>query len=74
VPRCTKVTRTVVDPYFRDALADRLHVAGISNLQSIDADLDARLGARIAQARKPAREEFSLPDLDHAPLVSYGIR
>jgi hypothetical protein len=43
-------------------------------LQSIDADLDARSRVRITQARKPASKELGLPDLDHAPTVSYGIR
>src|SRR5262249_25027840 len=66
------ITRTVVDPHFRHALAHRLHVAGISNLESIDAGLDARSRTPITQVCEPMREELSLSDLDHRRLYPMG--
>jgi hypothetical protein len=48
------IARALVDPHFRDALADRFYVAGISNRQTPDACVDAHACPAVAKARQPA--------------------
>ena len=65
------VPRTIVDPHFRDATAHRLHVARVSDHQTID----ARLNACARSASPPARAQNSR-SAGHRAIgkVSYGIR
>jgi hypothetical protein len=53
------------DPHFTDALADRFHVARITQRQPVNPDLDSRPRLPILQACKPPRKLTRLADLDH---------
>jgi hypothetical protein len=58
------VTWTVVDPQFRHAGTDRLHIAGIAKRESTDVDRDPGTGVTIPQASEPRSECLGLPNLD----------
>jgi hypothetical protein len=59
------IARSVTDPHLRHAVANRSYVAGIPDLQTIDARLDASLSPGIAQAREPTRKDLGLTNFGH---------
>lgn len=68
------VAGAVIDSKLGDTVADRLHIARVTERQPADADVDARLGHTIAQAGKPGCVGGRLTNLEHAQTVSHGIR
>jgi len=55
------VAWTDVDPQFRDALANGLHISGISGSQPLDSRQDSRPSQDVIQFIKPLREGLGLP-------------
>ena len=64
----------VIDSKLGDTVADRLHIARVTERRLADADVDARLGHTIAQAGKPGCVGGRLTNLEHTQSVSHGIR
>src|ERR1700694_2783008 len=59
------IAGTVVDAHLRHPAAHCTHVARIAERHSPNSSIDARPRPAVAQAHKPACEDFGLPDLRH---------
>lgn len=59
------IAGSMIDSHLRNALANRSDVAGIVHRQTIDAHLNTRPSANIAQPSNPTVEGCAFDDFDH---------
>lgn len=62
------VTRAVVDAQFRNPIANRLNVTGVSRRQPFDPRLHTRSCLEVTQVVEPLREKKGFADLTMKPL------
>jgi hypothetical protein len=56
---------SVIDPQFRDALANRADIPGVACGEALDPDLNPRPRTNVAQPVKPPGESLGLAKLKH---------
>ncbi|WP_181183038.1 hypothetical protein [Mesorhizobium sp. B3-2-1] len=59
----------MVDPQIADAI-EKLGIAKVAKLDTIDPNLNASLGADILEGLEPAGEFSCFPDFDHGSLCN----
>lgn len=68
------VTRTVVDTHFRDSIADRFDVSGISGRKPLNPHEDPSLGLYITKIVKPFGKQFGFADFNHDYTVASWLQ
>src|SRR5581483_10040853 len=63
------IAGAMIDPKLTDAIAHRLRIARIAQLQTVDAHLDAPLRSLVTQLREPGIEHFGGADRQHAGML-----
>jgi len=68
------VAGTEVYSQLRDAFANRLYIAGVTERQTSNTGVDTRPGLSITQSIEPLEIRLGLPNFNHGSIVSHGIR
>src|ERR1700722_14267389 len=59
------ISRTVIDPHFADAFADRRSIARVAERQAIDSDLYPRPRPYVSQVAQPFQEDRGAANFGH---------